>query len=138
MGNWRVCNSALSRLTGGDGHNTTSISLSWLLHVCPGFTHVRRSEEHDLHNNGSPGPSNQPSSYPHAQDLLVVNLGTGLLASSIQPLASSLSLWQRKTGASLSYNMRCICKDPILFNLVSYSDVRVQSNPFILKETSVY
>ena len=30
------------------------------------------------------------------------------------------------------------CKDPILFNLVSYSDVRVQSNPFILKETSVY
>ena len=25
------------------------------------------------------------------------------------------------------------CKDPILFDLVSYCDVRVQSNPFILK-----
>ena len=31
-----------------------------------------------------------------------------------------------------------ICKDPMLFDLVSYCDVRVQSNPFILKETSVY
>ena len=26
-----------------------------------------------------------------------------------------------------------LCKDPILFDLVSYVDVRVQSNPFILK-----
>ena len=29
------------------------------------------------------------------------------------------------------------CKGPILFDLVSYCDVRVQSNPFVLKETSV-
>ena len=26
-----------------------------------------------------------------------------------------------------------LCKDPSLFDLVSYCDVRVQSNPFILK-----
>ena len=34
--------------------------------------------------------------------------------------------------------LKAFCEDPILFDLVSYCDVRVQSNPFVLKEISVY
>ena len=52
----------------------------------------------------------------------------------IKTLALALERYADPTG----FLEAASCKDPILFNLVSYSDVRVQSNPFILKETSVY
>ncbi len=40
-----------------------------------------------------------------------------------------------KAGSRRSIDL---CKVSILFDLVSYCDMRVQSNPFISKETSVY
>ena len=45
-------------------------------------------------------------------------------------------------GADYSYSdiraLHTLCKGSILFDLVSYCDVLVQSNPWILEETSVY
>ena len=36
-------------------------------------------------------------------------------------------------GNNLYITFHYVCKGSILFDLVSYGDVRVQSNPFILK-----
>ena len=59
----------------------------------------------------------------------------GFLMATPQP--SYLNIYPHKALQLLHppkiHGTISVCKDPILFDLFSYCDVRIQSNPFILK-----